>query len=80
MVMLSSSRVGRIDPGQYFSSGEQNRFRSGLSLFTAMNEIRILRCRHRMPERPHLIVFSAEGANPIPRSGKALGEMNKATS
>lgn len=77
--MLSSSRVSRVDPRQHFSIGEQTRFRLGLNLCPTTNEIRVARYRHKTPERGHLIALSAEGANPITRSGKAPDEMNKAT-
>ena len=76
--MLSSSCVGPIESG-HFGIGEQTRFRSGLNLYPTMNEIRVVRCRHETPDRRHLIALSAEGANPITRSGKAPGETNKAT-
>lgn len=77
--MLSSSRVGRIDPGQYFSIGEQTRFRSALNLCPITNEIRVVRCGLDAPDRRDLISLSAEAANSIVRSGTAPGEMNKAT-
>jgi hypothetical protein len=79
MVMLSSSRAGRIDPGQHFSIGEQTRFRSGLNLCPVTNKIRVVRCRQRTADRWDLIALSAEAADLITRSGKAHGEMNKAT-
>jgi hypothetical protein len=72
MVMLSSRRVGRIEPRQHFSIGEQIRLRLGLNLHPTTNDIRLVRCRHRTPERRHLIALSAEGANPIVRSGRRL--------
>jgi hypothetical protein len=65
MVMLSSSRVRRIDPGKHFSIVEQTPFRLGLNLCATTDEIRIVRCRHKMPERRHLIALLAVRANPI---------------
>lgn len=78
--MLSSSRVGRFDLGRNSRSSERASFCLRPHLHPAENEIRLVRSRQNMPHRTDLVVLSIEGASPITRSGKAPGEINKATS